>query len=403
MPPKTVARFPSGVVTAPPSKSLSHRAVICAALAGGRSVLENLGRSQDIDATVRCMSALGASFSRDGDGVAVDGSDTPTSASDGAVLDCGESGSTLRFLLPIAALSAGETRFTGQGRLMERPMEPYADAFAARGASLIREQGGLTVRGPLTAGSFALPGDVSSQFVSGLLFALPLLDGNSEIVVRSPLESASYVDLTLSCLKDFGVSVTNEQYQRFTIQGGQPYRPRRHRIEGDYSQAAFFLVAAALGADVEVRGLRQDSLQGDRKILDLIQLSALHSPLSTLTIDVRDVPDLVPPLAVLLALREGVSELTNAARLRLKECDRLTAVTRELNALGARIEEREDALIITGVPELTGGHVHAWGDHRIAMMAAVAAIRAKGPVTVDDPDCVAKSYPNFWTDFEVTP
>jgi 3-phosphoshikimate 1-carboxyvinyltransferase len=254
--------------------------------------------------------------------------------------------------------------------------------------------------------------------VSGLLFALPLLDGDSEIVLTSPLESASYVDLTLSCLRDFGIDVGNESYARFTVRGGQRYQPREYRVEGDYSQAAFFLVAAALGADIEVRGLRSDSLQGDKKILELLEnagaaLTATpeggvrvtrppQTPLRAQQAEASDIPDLVPPLAVLMALSEGVSEITNAARLRWKESDRLAAVTRELNALGAKVEERGDALRITGVPELAGGDVRAWGDHRVAMMAAVAAIRCKGPVTIDDPDCVAKSYPGFWKDFERT-
>lgn len=412
MPPKTVTRFPSGVITAPPSKSLSHRAVICAALAGGRSVIENLGSSLDIQATVGCMTALGAGFSFVNGRAAVQGTVSPEC--DGQTLDCGESGSTLRFLLPIAALSGRPTRFTGQGRLMERPMGPYLDTFVAHGASLVAEGGGLAVQGPLTAGTYVLPGDVSSQFVSGLLFALPLLGADSEIVVQSRLESASYVDLTLSCLRDFGIELGNEDYTRFTVRGGQRYQAREYRVEGDYSQAAFFLVAAALGARLEVRGLRSDSLQGDRKILELIENAG--ATLSTTPeggvvvvpppvlraqrVDVSDIPDLLPPLAVLMAVSEGVSEITNAARLRLKECDRLAAVTRELNALGAKVSERESALRITGVPELSGGSVRAWGDHRIAMMAAVAAIRCLGPVRIDDPDCVAKSYPGFWKDFE---
>lgn len=412
MSPKTITRFPSGVVTVPPSKSLSHRAVICAALARGQSRIENLGGSLDIEATVGCMTALGARFTREDGILIVEGAERPESG--GGLLNCGESGSTLRFLLPIAALSGSNTHFTGQGRLMERPMGPYTDAFAAHGASLAAENGGLTVQGPLTAGVYTLPGDVSSQFVSGLLFALPLLEGNSEIAMTSPLESASYVDLTLSCLRDFGIEIGNEGYKRFTVRGGQSYQPRQYRVEGDYSQAAFFLVAAALGADVEVRGLREDSLQGDREILNIVQNAGailrrtpngglkVDSPsgLKAQRVDVSTIPDLVPPLAVLLSLSEGVSEIVNAARLRFKECDRLAAVTRELNALGAKIEEREDSLLITGVPEFLGGPVHAWNDHRIAMMSAVAAIRCKEPVTIDDPDCVAKSYPRFWSDFE---
>lgn len=419
MAPKTITRFPSGVVDIPPSKSLSHRAVICAALTEGRSVIDHLGDSRDIEVTIGCMAALGARFTRHETGcLIVEGAGYPTGS--GGILDCGESGSTLRFLMPLAALSKGETRFTGQGRLMERPMEPYENAFAAHGAGLTRVDGELSVRGVLTPGRYELPGGVSSQFVSGLLFALPLLKSDSEIVMTSKLESASYVDLTLSCLRDFGVEIFHDNYERFTVRGGQSYRPSEVRVEGDYSQAAFFLVAGALGAPVECRGLRADSLQGDRRILELIQNAGAEVlpgsegglvvkpprhpdgsfALRGQRVDVSDIPDLVPPLAALMSLCEGESEIFNAARLRFKESDRLTAVTRELTALGANIRETPDALQITGVPVLAGGGTHAWGDHRIAMMAAVAALRCHSPVTVDDPDCVRKSYPGFWVDFE---
>lgn len=427
--PKTIARFPSGVVHTPPSKSLSHRAVICAALAEGRSVINHLGSSRDIEVTAGCMAALGARVTREDGGadssgtkrLIVEGVRRPVS--NGETLDCGESGTTLRFLLPLAALADRETRFTGQGRLMERPMEPFEAAFAAHGATLARTDGGLTVRGPLSPGRYELPGDVSSQFVSGLLFALPLLNGDSEIVMTSPLESASYVDLTLSCLRDFGIEIVNESYGRFVVRGGQSYRTGTYQVEGDYSQAAFFLVAGAFGAPVECRGLRPDSLQGDRRILELLQNAGVdvnrtpegglivRSPrhadgrlaLRGQRVDVSDIPDLVPPLAAFMSVCEGESEIVNAARLRFKECDRLAAVTQELNALGANIRETQDALTITGVPELAGGEIRAWGDHRIAMMAAVAALCCRNPVTIDDPLCVRKSYPDFWADYERVP
>ncbi|MDR1737169.1 MAG: 3-phosphoshikimate 1-carboxyvinyltransferase, partial [Oscillospiraceae bacterium] len=245
MPPKTVSRFPAGSVEIPPSKSVSHRALICAALSEGESVLENIGDSRDISATLECLKALGARFRRVGNALVCRGTGGALVQARSA-LDCDESGSTLRFLLPVAALCAGETRFSGGGRLISRPLGPFEKEFPKHGAVLRAEGGGLTVRGPLTPGVFTLPGDVSSQFVTGLLFALPLLGGDSEIAISSPLESRSYVDLTLSCLGAFGIEIDNYKYEKFTVRGNQRFAPHNFRVEGDYSQAAFFLVAGAL-------------------------------------------------------------------------------------------------------------------------------------------------------------
>lgn len=368
-----------GRVTPPASKSQAHRALIAAALSKGESRLRNLVRSEDIDATQRCMGVLRAS------------SDSQ------AVLDCGESGSTLRFLMPVALALRGGGVFTGRGRLMERPQGPYFAIFDEKGIFYRLEKGVLTLRGLLPPGTYRLPGNVSSQFVTGLLFALPLLGEDSEIVLTSPLESRGYVDMTVDVLGRFGVQVENRGYERLIVPKGQSYRAAELTIEGDWSQGAFWYAAAVLGSEIEVLGLDLASLQGDRVMAEHCQ--RLAEP-GDLDIDVSDCPDLVPPLAVTAAVRRGITRLTNAARLRMKESDRLLTVRQTLSALGASVEEGADSLTIQGLPRLTGGvTVDCCGDHRIAMMAAVAAAVCERPVVLTGAECVAKSYPGFWEDY----
>ncbi|MGM9607121.1 MAG: 3-phosphoshikimate 1-carboxyvinyltransferase [Oscillospiraceae bacterium] len=370
----------SGSITPPPSKSYSHRALIAAALAGAGSKLTNLADSKDITATRRCLDALAAP----GDGL--------------PLLDCGESGSTLRFLIPVALVLRGGARFTGQGRLMERPQKPYFDLFDEKGIFYEQKDGVLTVRGALAPGVYRLPGDVSSQFVTGLLYALPLLSGGaSEILLTSPLESRAYVDMTVEVMEHFGVHV-EETAGGWTVPGGQSYRPNSLAIEADWSQAGFFYAALGLGSDLDIQGMNFNSTQGDRVIVPC------HEKLSRngdVELDVSQCPDLVPPLAVHAAVRTGTTRIVNAARLRIKESDRLATVTATLNALGASIEEYPDSLTIHGVDALAGGMaVDCCNDHRIAMMAAVAATRCKEPVTLLGAQCVAKSYPTFWEDYK---
>lgn len=370
-----------GAITPPPSKSQAHRLLIAAALADGESRIEHLADSQDIQATRRCMAALKAP-----------GEDLP-------VLDCGESGSTLRFLIPVALALRGGGRFTGRGRLMERPQKPYFDLFDEKGIAYRQEDGVLTVQGRLTPGTFALPGDVSSQFVTGLLYALPLLEGDSRITLTTPLESRGYVDMTLEALERFGIRAECPDGRTLRVPGGQTYRPCRAAVESDYSQAAFYYAANGLGGQVEILGLNPRSAQGDRCIVPYhMQLCGPGEA----ELDVSQCPDLVPPLAAHAALRQGITRIVNAARLRIKESDRLTAVTQVLTALGADVVEGADRLTITGQPEgLAGGvTVDSHNDHRIAMMAAVAATRCAAPVTIVGAECVAKSYPDFWEDYE---
>lgn len=385
----------SGSITPPPSKSQAHRALIAAALAEGVSMLKNVALSQDIQATIRCLEALGASFRWEGDTLAVTGlAGKAAPQGELPLLDCGESGSTLRFLIPIALAVLGGGRFTGHGRLMERPQGPYFDLFREKGIFYEQKDGVLTVRGRLEAGTFSLPGNVSSQFITGLLYALPLLSGDSEILLTTPLESRGYVDMTLDVLEKFGVRVENGDYASFRVPGNQPFRARDLTVEADWSNAAFWYAAALLESDLDIQGLDTHSTQGDSAIAGHYWILARPADAE---IDVSGCPDLVPPLAAMAALRgEGLTtRLVNAARLRMKESDRLSTTAALLTALGGRAEEGPDFLTVHG-GTLTGGMVDCANDHRIAMAAAIAATACTGPVTVLGAQCVQKSYPDFW-------
>ena len=303
----------------------------------------------------------------------------------------------------------------GHGRLVSRPLQAYYDIFDSQQLGYSTENGQLplTVNGRLQPGYYQLPGDVSSQYVSGLLFALPLLEGDSVLEITSPLESASYVNLTLSCLAKYGIKIENEGHRLYKIPGRQKYQPQNSNVEGDWSQAAFWLVAGALGRQVSSTGLTADSLQGDRAVLNIMQrmgakltqeqeaVTAEQSTTAGCVIDAADCPDIIPVLTVLAAVSAGTTKIINAARLRIKECDRLAAMTSELNKLGAKITELPDGLIIEGCEQgLRGGaQVDAWNDHRIAMSLAVAAAACNEPFTLTGAASVAKSYPEFWQDY----
>lgn len=368
-----------GTITPPPSKSQAHRFLIGAALAGDMGLVKNPADSEDIRATTRCMTTLPEA--------------APASL---PLLDCGESGSTLRFLIPLALVLKGGARFTGHGRLMERPQKPYFDLFDEKGIFYAQADGVLTVKGTLTPGEYRLPGNVSSQFVTGLLYALPLLGGDSKIVLTTALESGGYVDMTMAALAAFGVNTVREDDRTLSVPGGQAYRGREVTVEADWSQAGFWYAARGLGNDVELTGMNPDSTQGDKAIADHYAL--LTEP-GDVTIDVSGCPDLVPPLAAMAAVRRGTTRLINAARLRIKESDRLATVREELGKLGAKVTEGPDSLSIEGVDHLSGGQVDSHNDHRIAMMLAVAATRSTSPVTITGAEAVNKSYPAFWEDY----
>ena len=381
----------SGSVRAPASKSAAHRALIAAALSDGPTVIRIGALNRDIEATLACLNALGAGIRATDSGLAV----SPIArANERAELDCGESGSTLRFLLPIVCALGMSARVAGHGRLPERPNGALTQALRAHGASVDSDCLPMALSGPIAGGRWELPGDVSSQYVTGLLFALPLLKEDSEIVLTTKLASAAYVDMTLAALRQFGVEALPTG-AGWRVPGGQRYRsPGAIAVEGDWSAAAFWLAANALGGDVRVDGLREDTAQGDRAIRDL---------LGRAEIDARHVPDLVPALAVAAANRDQRTVITGAARLRLKESDRLATTAAMLRALGHRCEITDDGLVIEGGPpapcEAPVREVDGANDHRIVMAAAVAAAFADRPVRVKGIGAVAKSYPDFFRDF----
>ena len=398
---------PSGVLAAPPSKSMAHRAVLCAALADGESRLTGLAHSQDIDATLAAAAALGAQVEAGESWARIAGA-APLQAP-AAPVDCCESGSTLRFLIPLAALTGRPVAFTGRGRLMQRPQSVYQELFASQGLRFEQEGDTLTVAGPLRPGCFSLAGDVSSQFISGLLFALPLLDGDSRLRLKPPVESRSYIEMTRAAQSRFGVSSAWLDEYTLAVPGGQAYRPRDMAIEGDWSQAAFPAALGVLAGDVTVTGLEPGTLQGDAVILDILrrcggraeavpggvrfQKSALHGT----KIDLADCPDLGPILMALGLLCEGETVITNAGRLRLKESDRIAAMEQELRKLGGRIESDGGTVTVRrSALHAPAGPLWGHNDHRVVMSLTVLAAAAGLPVQIDGAEAVAKSWPGFF-------
>lgn len=398
-----------GQLPAPPSKSAAHRALICAALADGNSVVAPLASSEDMAATTGVLRSMGTEidFTADGSAKITSGCRPQDKM---VLLDCRESGSTLRFLLPVACALGLTATIAGRGRLPERPLGPLMRALKAHGISFSGEKMPFIVRGCLTPGRYELPGDVSSQFVSGLLFALPLLDEASEIVLTSPLQSAGYVDMTLAALGASGITVEPTE-NGWKIPGGQHYRPGDRAVEADWSNAAFWLCAGAAGGEVRLTGLSSVSTQGDRAIVEILKrfgadisadahaIQCKAAKLRGIRIDAGPIPDLIPVLAVTAAFAEGETEIYNAARLRIKESDRLTSVTALLRGLGGTVEEFPDRLVIHG-GKLHGGIVDGMNDHRIVMSAAVAALGCEAPVIIRDAGAIAKSYPDFFDDFQ---
>ena len=387
------ARAVAGRIAAPPSKSMAHRAVLCAALAKGTSHLHHLAFSKDISATLGAAARLCARVTTGENDAVVEGLGRFLPVD--APVDCCESGSTLRFLIPLAGLTGQEVTFTGRGRLMERPQEPYFVLFREKSIFYEQKDGVLTVRGKLTPGDYTLPGNVSSQFITGLLYALPLLEGNSRILLTTDLESRGYVDMTLDALEQFGVKAEYDGARTFHVPGNQYYQHRDLAIEADWSNAAFWYGAVSLGCQVDIQGLNAYSVQGDMRIVPYFMKLQGEGPVD---LDVSQCPDLVPPLAAMAALRAGeTTRIVNAGRLRIKESDRLATVTEVLNALGGQVEEYEDYLVIHGQEKLAGGvTVSGHNDHRVVMSLAVLALAAGLPVTIDGAEAVAKSWPDFF-------
>lgn len=398
-----------GTVAAIPSKSAVHRLLMAAALAHGPSQLPCSVISQDVEATVRCLAALGADVKIDSGVIALS---SPVTSGGEALLDPGESGSTYRFLTPLAAALGRTVRFRLHGKLPHRPMEPLWDQMERHGVTI----GGKGTNAPwlsgqLSPGEYRLRGDVSSQFFTGLLFALPLLKGESRLVVEGPLESAGYIDMTLETLERFSLRIFRRG-NCFVVPGGQRCTaPKKLYAEGDWSNAAFWLCAGAAGCDVAVTGLTFPSCQGDSAVMEFLRrfgartfadgviFRAAKGELRGTELNVSATPDLVPALAVTAAAALGTTRLTGAGRLRFKESDRIASVCQALRALGGEVFSDHDSITVKGSGRLRGGTVDACGDHRIAMMGAAASVLCREPVTVNGAEAVNKSYPTFFDDF----
>ena len=410
-----------GSVHIPSSKSAAHRVLICAAF-GGRPVAVRLnGLSQDILATANCLRALGAGVRQTNRGLEIRPLDRNPDLRE-ALLPAGESGSTLRFLLPLAGALGRKAVFRMEGRLSRRPLAPLDAVLREHGMSVEQDGDRLLCSGQLRSGEYALAGNISSQYFSGLLMALPLLEGSSTLSACGKLESAGYVRMTEQILESSGVKLEKLPGLRWHIPGGQhPQLPETVQVEGDWSNAAFFLCMGALSEKgVRVDGLRHDSFHGDRAILDFLRdfgaevtiargeensggydsVTVRRKECRPLRIDAADVPDLVPVLAVLCCAAEGCSEVINASRLRLKESDRLQTTAELIQSFGGEVREHPDGLTVYGTGKLRGGTADAHNDHRIAMSAALAACLCGEPVELADADCVQKSYPAFWADYE---
>ena len=399
-----------GTITAPPSKSMAHRAVLCAALAEGRSHITNLEFSKDISATLGAAGQLCAEVRTGPADAVVEGLGhfRPLSAP----VDCCESGSTLRFLIPIASLTGQAVTFTGRGRLMERPQSVYETLYREQNLRFEQSSAGLTVEGALTPGDYTLAGNVSSQFISGLLFALPLLDGDSTLHLLPPVESRSYIDMTRSVQAAFGVSSRWMDETTLFLPGNQHYHACDYTVEGDYSQAAFPAVLGAVCGGVTITGLRPETLQGDAVILDILRrcgakftrtaegLRFEKAPLHGVDIDLADCPDLGPVLMVLGLLCDGTTVIRNAERLRLKESDRIAAMEAELRACGGVLESAGGTITVQGCADhlhAPEAPLHGHNDHRVVMSLAVLALCTGLPLTVDDAEAIQKSWPHFFT------
>lgn len=378
----------NGTVTMPPSKSAAHRALACFFLAGGGSV-EPIIDSKDMKAMQQAISAL------------QNGEDT---------VDCIESGNTLRFMLPVAAALGKNVTFIGSGRLPERPIGDYLRLFPEHGVKCVSDgKLPVTIEGKLTGGRYEIAGNISSQYITGLLLALPILEEDSEIVLTTKLESKPYVDLTVKVLSDFGVAVEETEYGYF-VKGNQKYIQRDYTVESDWSQAAFFLAAGAIGGDVTLKGLRADSAQGDKEIVEIIRrfgadieinesgIRCRKSALHGTEIDVTDIPDTVPAIAVTAAFAEGKTVITGAERLRYKESDRIESVVTNLKKMGVQVEETRDGMIITG-SAVHGALLDGYNDHRIVMAFSIAALFASGETEITQADSVNKTYPAFFEDY----
>ena len=395
-----------GELSPPPSKSVLHRYIIASSLAKGISKIENISFSEDIIATIEAMKKLGAKIEQKDNYLLIDGSDTFKNLNENIEIDCNESGSTLRFLFPLSIVKKNKVLFKGRGKLFKRPMTPYFQNFEKfKIKHSYIDENAILLEGQLKAGIYEIDGNISSQFITGLLFSLPLLDGESKIIINGKLESSNYIDISLDCLNKFGVKIINNSYQEFIIEGNQNYKVGNYRTEVDYSQAAFFLVANAIGSKIKINDLSKDSLQGDKKIIDFISEIDKWSSKDTLVLDGSETPDIIPILSLKAAVSGKKIEIVNIERLRIKESDRLKATVEELSKLNFDLIEKKDSILINSRENFEVNKnekaisLSAHSDHRIAMMIAIAATCYDGEILLDNLDCVKKSYPNFWEVF----
>ena len=395
-----------GELSLPPSKSVLHRYIIAGSLAKGISKIENISFSEDIIATIEAMKKLGAKIEQKENYLLIDGSDTFKNLNENIEIDCNESGSTLRFLFPLSIVKENKVLFKGRGKLFKRPMTPYFQNFEKyKIKHSYIDENAILLEGQLKAGIYEIDGNISSQFITGLLFSLPLLDRESKIIINGKLESSNYIDISLDCLSKFGVKIINNSYQEFVIEGNQSYKVGNYRTEADYSQAAFFLVANAIGSNIKINDLSENSLQGDKKIINYISEIDNWSSKDTLILDGSETPDIIPILSLKAAVSGKKIEIVNVERLRIKESDRLKATVEELSKLNFDLIEKKDSILINSRENFEVNKnekivsLSAHSDHRIAMMIAIATTCYDGEILLDNLDCVKKSYPNFWEVF----
>ncbi|MBS9775648.1 MAG: 3-phosphoshikimate 1-carboxyvinyltransferase [Fusobacterium sp.] len=404
-----------GEITPPPSKSILHRYIIASSLAEGVSKISNINFSEDILATIEAMKKLGANIERKNNSLIIEGINNFNSFNEGEdffnsqennIIDCNESGSTLRFLIPLFLARKNKIQFTGKAGLFKRPLRPYFEIFEKNNIKYEQKENYLLLEGELKSGIFEIEGNISSQFITGLLFTVPLLKEDSKIIVKGNLESKSYVDLTLNCLEKFGIKIKNNNYKEFLIEGNQKYISKDIETESDFSQAAFYLVANSIGSNIKIKNLNFYSKQGDKKIIEFLEeVDNFKNKNETLHLDAKDYPDIVPILSLKCAVSNKKIEIINVARLRIKECDRLKATVQELSKLGFDLIEKEDAILINSQDKTNLKnkndiyYLSTHNDHRIAMLIAIASTVCEKNIILDDASCVKKSYPNFWEDF----
>lgn len=405
----------SGVVKAPSSKSVAHRMLLCAALSRSKCYINNISDSDDMTATIGCLESLGAKIIKNGSTVFIDAENFASQNPDHHyTLNCKESGTTLRIMIPVCAALGLHTTFVGEGRLVKRPLDEYLKLLPQHGVEISKGETSLplTIKGKLCGTQFSVSPKVSSQYVTGLIFALSLLDNDSTLNLETALVGGQYVDITTSVMKKFAVEVEKLDNKYF-IKGSQKYTASENlSVEGDWSQAAFFLCCGAIGADITVTNLDINSTQGDKKIVDFLKafgaditindnsVCVRKSNLHGTNIDATDTPDLVPILSVLASFADSDSTITGVGRLRFKESDRLLSTSQMINNLGGCATYTDECMMIKGMSALKGGNIEGYNDHRIVMSSAIAGAFADNTTTITDANAINKSYTNFFDDYK---